>query len=152
MFCQVINVCRFLWTLNIFHFLLTMETKQIVTFPWGKNCQRSRSVDSSCNLFYLYAPEEITISGNELKTINLRTKLILPPNMSERIWLLPSFENNRVHKQNNGIVHSGGWLKMELLNQNFLRKITIAKGDRLAYLFVLNTIGKKINDVNYIKS
>ena len=72
--------------------------------------------------------------------------------MSERIWLLPSFGNNRVHKQNNGIVHSGGWLKMELLNQNFLRKITIAKGDRLAYLFVLNTIGKKINDVNYIKS
>ena len=53
--------------------------------------------------------------------------------MSERIYLLPSFENNRVHIQNNGIVHCGGWLKMELLNQKFLRKITIAKGDRLAY-------------------
>ena len=44
--------------------------------------------------------------------------------------------------QNNNIVDSGGWLKMKLLNPNFLRKITIAKGDRLAYLFALNSTGK----------
>ena len=45
--------------------------------------------------------------------------------------------------QNNNIVDSGGWLKMKLLNPNFLRKITIAKGVRLAYLFALNSTGKK---------
>ena len=69
--------------------------------------------------------------------------------MSASIWFLYLLEKNRVYIQNNGIINS---LKMKLLNQNFFRKITIAKGDRLAYLFVLNTIGKKINDVNYIKS
>ena len=60
--------------------------------------------------------------------------------MSASIWFLYLFEKNRVYIQNNGIVNS---LKMKLLNQNFFRKITIAKGDRLAYLFVLNTTGKK---------
>ena len=60
--------------------------------------------------------------------------------MSARIWLLPPFEKNRVYIQNNDIVVSGGWLKVEILNQIFLRKITIAKGDRLPYLFALNTI------------
>ena len=59
-----------------------------------KISKRPRSVDSSCNLFCLYAPEEITISGNELKTVDLQIKVILPPNMS--VWLLPSFEKNRV--------------------------------------------------------
>ena len=73
-----------------------METKQIITFVYGKNCKRPRSVDSSCNLFCLYAPEEITISGNELKTVDLQIKVILPPNMSAGIWLLPSFEKNSV--------------------------------------------------------
>ena len=65
--------------------LSTMETKQIITFHCGKNCKIPRSVDSSCNLFCLYASEEITILGNELKTVNLQTKVILPPNMSARI-------------------------------------------------------------------
>ena len=46
-----------------------------------KNCKRSRSVDSSCNLFCLYAPENITISGNQLKTVDLQTKVILAGNM-----------------------------------------------------------------------
>ena len=73
-----------------------METKQIITFLYGKNSKRPRSVDSSYNLFCLYAPEEITISGNELKTVDLQIKVILPPNMIARIWLLPSFEKNRV--------------------------------------------------------
>ena len=63
--------------------------------------------------------------------------------MSASIWLLPSFEKNRVYIKNNDIFDSGGWLKMKLLNQIFKRKITIAKGDKLAYLFLLNTIGKK---------
>ena len=40
---------------------------------------------------------------------------------------------------------------MKLLNQNFWRKITVAKEDRLAYLFALNTVENKINNVNYIK-
>ena len=44
-----------------------METKQTLTFNYGKNCKRPRSVNSSCNLFCLYAPDEITISWNELK-------------------------------------------------------------------------------------
>ena len=43
-------------------------------------------------------------------------------------------------------------VKNEAIKLNFLRKITIAKGDRLTYLFVLNTVGKRINDVNHIKS
>ena len=81
----------------------------------------------SCNLFSLYAPEEITISGNVLKTVDLQTKVILPPNMSTRIWLLPWFEKNRAYMQNNDIFDSGRWLKMELLNQILLRKVTIAK-------------------------
>ena len=68
-----------------------METKQIITFHYGKNCKRPRSVGSSCNLFCLHAPEESTISGNELTTVDLQTKVILPPNMSARIWRLPSF-------------------------------------------------------------
>ena len=51
-------------------------------------------------------------------------------------------KKNRVYIQNNEIVGSGGWLKMKLLHQKFLRKITIAKGDRLTYLFVLNTMSK----------
>ena len=79
----------------------------------------TKSVDSSCNLFCLYAPEETTILGNELKIDDLQTKVILPPNMSARIWLLPPFEKNRVYIQNNDIVVSGGWLKVELLNQIF---------------------------------
>ena len=66
-------------------FSSTMETKQIITFHCGKNCKRPRSVDSSCNLFCLYAPEQITILGNELKTVVLQTKVIFPPNMSARI-------------------------------------------------------------------
>ena len=60
--------------------------------------------------------------------------------MNASIWFLYLFEKNRVYIQNNGIVNS---LKMKLLNQNFFRKITTAKGDTLAYLFVLNTLGKK---------
>ena len=62
-----------------------METKQITTFHYGKNCKRSRSVDSGCNLFCLDGPEEIAISGNELKTVDLQTKIILAGNMSARI-------------------------------------------------------------------
>ena len=120
-----------------------METKQIITFHYSKDCKRPRSVDTICNLLSLYAPEEITISGNELKYVDLQTKVILPPNMSSRIWLSPSFEKIRLYMQNIDIVDFGGWLKMNLLNQNLLRKITIAKGDRLAYLFVLNTFRKK---------
>ena len=71
----------------------------MITFHYSKDCKRPRSVDSSCNLFCLYAPEEITISGNELKIVDLQTKVILPPNMSASIWLLPSFEKNRVYIQ-----------------------------------------------------
>ena len=99
-----------------------METKSTITFHYSKNCKGPRSVDSSCNLFCLCALEEITIPENELKTLELQTKVILPPNISVQVWLLPSFEKNRVHIQNNDIVDSGGWLKMELLNQKFLRK------------------------------
>ena len=62
--------------------------------------------------------------------------------MSARIWLLTSFEKNRVYVQNNEIIDFSGWLKMKLLNQFFMKKIAIAKGDRLAYLFVLSTIAK----------
>ena len=119
-----------------------METKQIITFHYSKNCKSPRSVDSSCNLFCLYALEKITVSGNELKAVDLQTKIILLPNVSARIWLSQSFKKNRVYMQNNNIADSGGWLKMKLLNPNFLRKITIAKGDRLAYLFALNSTGK----------
>ena len=67
----------------------------------------------------LYAPEETTILRNELKIDDSQTKVILPPNMSARFWLLPPFEKNRVYIQNNDIVVSGGWLKVELLNQFF---------------------------------
>ena len=42
--------------------------------------------------YCLYALEEINNSGNELKTINLQTKVILLSNMRARIWLLPLFE------------------------------------------------------------
>ena len=38
--------------------------------------------------------------------------------MSALIWLFLSFEKTRVYKQHNDIVDSGGWLKVELLNQN----------------------------------
>ena len=85
-----------------------METKQIITFHYGKDCNRPRSVEGSCNLFCLYAPEEIFISGNKLKTVNLQTKVILPPKLSYR-----RLKKRRVYIQNNGIVHSGGWLKMK---------------------------------------
>ena len=94
-----------------------METKKIITFHYSKGYKRPKPVDSSCNLFCLfclYASEEITISGNELKTVDLQTKVILPPNMSARISLLPSFEKNRLYMQNNDIFDSGGWLKMKL--------------------------------------
>ena len=64
-----------------------METKKIITFHYSKDCKRPRSVDSSCNLLCIYAPEEITFSGNELEYVDLQTKVILPPNMSSRIWL-----------------------------------------------------------------
>ena len=77
-------------------------------FFYGKNCKRPRSIDSSCNLFCLYAPEEITISGNELKTVDLQIKVILPPNMSARIWLLPLFEKQQSSIQNNNILDYGG--------------------------------------------
>ena len=99
-----------------------METKQIITFHYRKDCKRPRSVDSSCNLFCLYAPEEITVSGNELKTVNLQTKFILLPNISARIWILTSFEKNRVYIQNNEIIDFSRWLKMKLLNQFFYEK------------------------------
>ena len=85
-----------------------MEIKQIITFHPGKHYKRPRSVNSSCNLFCLYPQEEITISGNELKIINLQTKVILPPNISAHIWLLLLFETNRVYIQKNDIVDSGG--------------------------------------------
>ena len=129
-----------------------MEAKQIITFHYSKNCQRSKSVDSSCTLFCLHAPEEITISGIELKTVDLQNQVILPPNRVHVFVFCHRLEKNRVYIQNNDIIDCGGWLKMKLLYQNLLRKITIAKGDRLAYLFVLNTIGRKTNDVHYIKS
>ena len=62
-----------------------METKSTITFHYSKNCIGPRSVDSSCNLFCLYALEEITIPENELKTLELQTKFILPPNISVQI-------------------------------------------------------------------
>ena len=37
----------------------------------------------------------VTISGNKLKTVDLQTKVTLPPNMSPRIWLFLSFERNQ---------------------------------------------------------
>ena len=63
--------------------------------------------------FCLYALEEINNSGNELKTVNLQTKVILLPNMRARIWLLPLFEKkkNRVYIQNVDTIDSGGRLK-----------------------------------------
>ena len=72
--------------------------------------------------------------------------------MSACVWLLSSFGKNKIYIQNFHIVNSDGWLKMKLLNQTFLTEITIGKGDRLAYLFVLNTTGKTINNAIYIKS
>ena len=39
--------------------------------------------------------------------------------MSARIWLLTSFEKNRVYVKNNEIIDFSGWLKMKLLNQFF---------------------------------
>ena len=78
-----------------FIFLSTMETKQIITFHYSKNCKSPRSVDSSCNLFCLYALEKITVSGNELKAVDLQTKIILLPNVSARIWLSQSFKKKQ---------------------------------------------------------
>ena len=60
--------------------------------------------------------------GTSKKIVDLQTKVILPPNMSARIWLFALFEKSRVCIQNNDIVDFGRWLKMELLNQKFLRK------------------------------
>ena len=37
----------------------------------------------------------VTISWNKLKTVDLQTKVTLPPNMSARIWLFLSFERNQ---------------------------------------------------------
>ena len=85
-----------------------METKQIITFHSCKHYKRPRSVNSSCNLFCLYLQEEITFSGNELRIVNLQTKVILPPNMSVHIWLLLLFEKNKVYMQKNDIVDSVG--------------------------------------------
>ena len=111
---------------NHFIFLSTMETKNVIEFHYSKECKRPRSLDSTNNLFCLYAPEEITISGNELKTVDLKTKIILLSGVSSRFRFLSSFERNRLYIQNNDIIDYTGWLKMKLLNQNFLRKITIA--------------------------
>ena len=109
-----------------FIFLSIMETKNVIEFHHSKECKRPRSLDSTNTLFCLYAPEEITISGNELKTVDLKTKVILLLGVSSRFRFLSSFERNRLYMQNNDIIDYTGWLKMKLLNQNFLRKITIA--------------------------
>ena len=58
-----------------FIFLSIMETKNVIEFHHSKECKRPRSLDSTNTLFCLYAPEEITISGNELKTVDLKTKV-----------------------------------------------------------------------------
>ena len=48
------------------HFIFyRLWKKKIITFYYDKNSKTPRSVDSSCNLICLYAPEEITISENE---------------------------------------------------------------------------------------
>ena len=83
-----------------------MEREKVINFHYSKECKRPRSVNSSYNLFCLYAPEEVTVAGNELKTVDLQIKVILPSNMSARIWLLPSFEENRLYIQNNDVLDS----------------------------------------------
>lgn len=114
-----------------------METEKVTNFHDGKECKRPRPVDSSYSLFCLHAPEEVILSGKEFKIVDLQTKVILPSDMTARIFFFffwPLFEKNRLYIQSNDIVDSGGWLKIKLLSQKFLRKITIGKGDTLVYL------------------
>ena len=75
---------------DIFHFFIDCGNKTDNNVAFGKNGKRPTSVDSSRNLFCLYALAKITISGNELKTVDLQTKVILSSNMSARLWLFSS--------------------------------------------------------------
>ena len=113
-----------------------METKNTIEFLYNEQCKKLRSVDSTYSLFCLYVPKRIDISGCDEKRIDLETKVILPSNMSARIWFLPSLEKEKLYIEYNDIINSGRWLKILLLNQNFMRKITIWKGDRLIRIFV----------------
>ena len=59
-------------------------------------------------------------------------------------------ESERLCIENNDTINSGNCLKTVLLNKNFNAKITIPKGEKLAYLTILNSNGQNIN-VTYIK-
>ena len=125
-----------------------METKQIITFHYSKDCKRPRSVDSSCNLLRLYAPEEITFSGDELEHVDLQTKVFLPPNMSSRIWLLPSFEKNRLYMQNIDM----GMAKNETVKSKNFEKNYHSERRQARLSVCIKYCWKKNDDVNDIKS